>query len=192
MNAVWCRWTLLLLATFVSQGCVSVHAPLLADEQYPSDWGEILPLGPECKGIEGTYANSGWLTGPGGSVQPVSLMGVLNLAGDANAVSLRTSTRRIDQNGDAFVTLQVSAHGASRDRESCFCIKQTLVCTQIAGDHWSVPNFGFGGSQRNAYFAITRDRALVAKLQNYHADVLLAVPVFGMKEPWARFNAIDR
>lgn len=107
-------------------------------------------------------------------------------------MSLRTYTRRLDQHGDAFITLQVLADGVSRDLAGCFCIKQTLVCTQISEEYWGLPNFGFGGSQRNAYFAIARDHALVVKLQNYHADVLIALPVFGINEPWARFTPIDR
>jgi hypothetical protein len=51
-----------------------------------------------------------------------------------------------------------------------------------------MPNFGLGGSQRNVYLSVSRDRSLIAKLQNYHADVILAIPVFGMKEPWVRFG----
>ena len=192
MNTHRYRWTLLLLVAMLTQGCIAVHAPLLPDEQYPSDWEDILPLGPECKGIEGTYSNSGWVTSPDGSNQAVSLAGVLNIALDADSVSLRTFTRRIDQSGDAFITLQVSARGVDHDREGCFCIKQTLACTQVSEKYWRVPNLGLGGSQSNVYFAIARDRALIAKLQNYHADVVLAIPVFGMKEPWARFPRIDR
>jgi len=195
MSARWHQQALLLLATLVLQGCVTVHAPLLPDEGYPRDWGELSLLGPECKGVEGTYLNAGWMTGAGGSSQPVSLMEVLNFVSDAKTVSLNTLTRRVDRNGDAFITLRISAHGDAtvvHEREGCFCIKQTLACTQISEKYWSFPNFGLGGSQSNAYFAISRDRTLIAKLQNYHADVVLGVPIFGMKEPWARFKNADQ
>jgi len=195
MSARSHQQALLLLAALVLQGCVTVHAPLLPDEGYPRDWGEPSPLGPECKGVEGTYLNAGWMTGTGGSSQPVSLMAVLNVVGDANTVSLNTLTRRVDRNGDALITLRISAHGDAtvlHEREGCFCIKQTLACTQISEKYWSFPNFGLGGSQSNAYFAISQDRTLIAKLQNYDADVILGVPIFGMKEPWARFKNADQ
>ena len=190
------RTILWLLVALVLQGCViTVHAPLLPDEEYPRDWGELSPLGPECKAVEGTYLNAGLINGGGGRAQPISLMAVLNLAGDAKTVSLNTHTRRVDQNGDAFITLRISVHGDAtviHEREGCFCIKQTLACTQLSENYWSFPNVGLGGSQRNAYFAISRDRALIAKLQNYHVDVILAVPIFGMKEPWASFKNADQ
>ena len=183
-----------LLAAFVLQGCVTIHAPLLPDEKYPGNWGELVAAGPECKGVEGTYLNSGWATDAGGDSKPVSLLAVLGFPGEAKTVSLSTTTRRVDQNGDAFLTLRVEAHGDAavlHEREGCFCVRQTLACTQIGEKYWSVPNFGLGGSQSNAYFSISRDRALVAKLQNYHADVVLGVPIFRMKEPWVRFGSAD-
>jgi hypothetical protein len=195
MDTRWLGQTRLLLVALVLQGCVTVHAPLLPDEEYPGDWGELVALGPECKGVEGMYLNAGSMAGAGGSTQPVSLMAVLNFPGEAKTVSLNTHTRRVDQNGDTFITLQVVADGDTtvlREREGCFCVKQTLVCTQISEQYWSIPNFGLGGSQSNAYFAISRDRTLIAKLQNYHADVVLGVPIFGMKEPWVRFKSADQ
>jgi len=188
------RLAAVLLAVFVLQGCVTVHAPLLPDEKYPRDWGELIAAGPECKGLEGTYQNLGWANDAGGDTRPVSLLAVLGFPGDAKTVSLSKNTRRVDQNGDAFLTLQVAALGDAavfHEREGCFCIRQTLACTQIGEKYWSVPNFGLGGSQSNAYFSISRDRGLVAKLQNYHADVVLGVPIFRMKEPWVRFGRAE-
>jgi len=76
--------------------------------------------------------------------------------------------------------------------EGCFCIKQTLACTQVSEKYWSLPNLGFGGSQKNVYFSLSQDHSLIAKLQNYHADVILAIPVFGIKEPWARFEQVEK
>jgi hypothetical protein len=194
MSTRWHQQGLLFLAVLVLQSCVTVYAPLLPDEEYPRDWGELSALGPECKGVDGTYSNAGRKTGTSGSSKPVSLMEVLDFVGDAKTVSLNTYTRRIDRNGDAFITLRISAHGNAtvlHEREGCFCIKQTLACTQLSEKYWSFPNFGLGGSQSNAYFAISRDRTLIAKLQNYHADVILGVPIFGTKEQWARFENAD-
>jgi hypothetical protein len=72
--------------------------------------------------------------------------------------------------------------------EECFCIKETLACTRISESYWSIPNFGAGGSQSNVYFSIAKDGALIAKLQNYRIDVLLGLPLYGMTEPWLRFE----
>lgn len=180
---------LMILVAFVLQGCALVQAPLLPDEGYPNEWGELLPLGPECKGVEGTYLNAGWVTDARKTPRPVSLMTVLALPGDAKAVSLSTRTLKVDKNGDAFITLQIAAHGETtvlHEREGCFCVKQTLVCTQVGEQYWSGP-IGLGGSQRNVYFTLSRDRALTGKLQDCHADVVLIVPFFGIDESWVRF-----
>lgn len=139
--------------------------------------------------------NEGVVTGANGSTQSVRLTSVINIRGDARTISLNVQTRKIDRNGDAFITLRVVPDGnaaALHELPGCFCIKQTLACTQISESSWVMPNVGLGGSQKNAYFSISRDRSLIAKLQNYHADVILAIPVFGMTEPWARFNRAEQ
>ncbi len=195
MKRRWRRLSLLLLAASVSRGCVSVHSPLEADNDYPRGWGHLSALGPECKSLDDTYLNKGVTVAANGVTQFLLLTSVLNIRSDARTVSLSVRTRRLDQNGDAFITLRVIPDGniaGLRELESCFCIKHTLACTQVSETSWSVPNFGFGGSQKNVYLSILHDRSLVAKLQNYHADVILAIPVFGIKEPWARFNRAEQ
>ena len=190
-SRAWSRRALFLVTALIG-GCITVHAPLRPDADYPDAWGEIVPLGPECNGIAGTYSNVG--SGTGTDPRSVSLLGVLGSTAEASTVSLTTHTRRIDQNGDAFVTLRVTAPGGVPvlfERDGCFCIEQSLACTQIDEKYWSVPNFGVGGSQRNVYLALAGQRALVAKLQNYHADVLLGIPTFRMKEPWVRFPNVN-
>ena len=191
MNPHCGRLGILLISALTIQGCVSVHAPLEADKNYPEVWGNLLPLGPECKSLEGAYLNAGITTVASGSIQPLLLTSVLNIQSDARIVSLSVHTRRVDQYGDAFTTLRVVRDGdiaAAHDLEGCFCIKQSLACTQVSETYWSVPNFGFGGSQKNVYFSMSHDHSLIAKLQNYHADVILAIPLFGMNEPWAKFD----
>ncbi len=188
------RWrcsSALILFVLIAQGCVTVHAPLNPDEVFPREWGEISALGPECKALEGTYVNDGVVTAAPGKEQSISLTSVFNFESTARTVSLSVRTRRFDKDGDAFSTLIiVSDRNASdfREFEGCFCIKQTLACTQLFVESWSVPNFGLGGSQKNAYFSVSKDGSLIAKLQHYHADVILAIPVFRMREPWARFR----
>jgi hypothetical protein len=183
------RSVLLLLAIALLPGCVSVRAPLVTDAQLPRDWGAPPALGPECKNMEGRFRNSGWMTGAKGT-QPVSLLAVLGYPGDASTVSLATHTRKVDRNGDAFLTLRITAHGDAttvHEREGCFCIRQTLVCTQIDETYRSMAGLGVVGSQSNAYFSIAGDGSLIARLQDYRAGVVLGVPVFRMDEPWARF-----
>lgn len=193
MNRQWWRLGVSLLGASVFQGCVSIHAPLEADTDYPRAWEALSTLGPECKSLEGIYLNEGVTVAANEAAQPLLLTSVLDIRSDARTVSLSVRTRRLDQNGDAFTTLRIIPDGniaALRELEGCFCIKQTLACTQIAETYWSVPSLGFGGSQKNVYFSMARDHSLVAKLQNYHADVILAIPVFGMQEPWVRFNRV--
>lgn len=185
----------LLVAAVISPGCVSVHAPLEKDKNFPRIWGELTTLGPECKSLAGTYLNQGVTSATDGIYEPVSLTSVLNIRSNARTVSLDVNTRKIDQNGDAFITLRIIPDGdvaARKEHEGCFCIKGTLACTQLSETYWGVPNFGFGGSQSNVYFSMTSERSLVAKLQNYHADVILVIPVFGVKEPWARFDRVNQ
>lgn len=143
---------------------------------------------------KGPTSNEGVTTGSPGDVQSISLTSVLNFRSDAKTVSLNVLTRRLDQNGDAFITLRVIPDDnpdGPHELDGCFCIKQTLACTQVSEKYWSMPNFGLGGSQKNVYFSVSQDRSLIAKLQNYRADVILAIPVFGMQEPWARFKSAD-
>jgi len=195
MYQLWLQLSMLLLTASVFQGCVSVHAPLEADENFPYVWGDMSALGPECKFLEGTYLNEGVTVTANGITQPLFLTSMLNIHSDARTVSLNVHTRKLDQNGDAFITLRVVPDeniSVIHELESCFCIKQTLACTQVSETYWSVPNFGLGGSQKNVYISMAHDRSLIAKLQNYHVDVILLIPLFGIKEPWARFNRADK
>ena len=188
-----CAPALLAVAAAV-QGCVPLHAPLQREHGYPDPWPEPASLGPECQAITGTYANTGVVTAPGGVTQPVLLSGVLNLPGEATRVALAVRTRKVDQHGDTFATLEVVRDANQAERRSldnCFCIRQTLACTQVTESYWSIPNLGAGGRQTNVYLSIARDRSLIARLQDYRADVVLTMPVFAKNEPWARFPALD-
>lgn len=176
-------------------GCVATHAPLKADSEYPNAWGEVLPLGRECKAVEGRYRNQGEIVDVNGVSQAALLTTLLDIRSDARVVSLKVHTRRVDQSGDAFITLAVVPDdnlANTHELETCFCIKQTLACPRIGETYWSLPNFGFGGQQSNLYFSLSKDQSLVGKLQNYHAEALLGLPSFGMKEPWIRFIRADK
>lgn len=189
------RFALSMLAVLVFQGCVAVHAPLQPDEAYPRAWGELSALGPECKSLEGAYFNEGVYTNDNGITQPLLLTSVLNIPGAARTVNLQVHTRKLGFDGVAFSTLRVVPEGdaaGAHELQDCFCIKQTLMCSEVSKSSWAVPKLGFGGSQSNIYFALSSDRSLIAKLQNYHADVILVVPLFGLQEPWARFKKADQ
>jgi len=181
-----------LLAAWLLQSCVTVHAPLLADSQYPADWGDILPLGPECKAVAGVYADAGSLADAAGQPRPVSLLGALGLDGRASAVSLSIQTRQTDARGDASVTLQASPDGdasAGHQLSECFCVRQALFCKVASETRWGAPGVGIGGSQGNLYFGVNRTHDLVAKLQTYDAGILLGLPLFSQQEHWLRFAA---
>lgn len=188
----YCRHILLLSAcALVIQGCITVQAPLTKDASYPAQWSKISTLGSECKNIAGTYSNKGDLTVSNEAVQTVYLTNLFNLHRTAKSVSLGIYTRNMDENGDTFSTLEVVPDGDTDVRhtfENCFCVKQTLACTQVAKKAWRIPNFGLVGSQTNVYFSISEEKALIVKLQNYSAGVILGMPLFSKTEPWARFN----
>jgi len=174
------------------QGCVSLHAPLEPDQTYPADWPPVSTLGAECKAIAGTYANEGTLAVQGDGQQAITLMSILNLQQSSTFVALDVHTRKIDAKGDAFITLAIEPDAQAESRfelKNCFCVRETLACPNIAQSSWSFPFVGLGGSQKNLYLSIADDASLIAKLQNYHVDLILAIPVFGDAEPWARFES---
>ncbi|MGD1147297.1 MAG: hypothetical protein ABR961_05070 [Thermoanaerobaculaceae bacterium] len=174
-------------------GCVGVRAPLIQDAGYPGTWGAIAPLDAECRTIGATYSNAGELAVTASETRPVLLTALLEMDRPTISLTLRVEPRRVDAHGDSFVTLFVTPDGdaaAVREFKGCFCVKRALACTQVRESYWSVPNLGVGGSQRNLYLSVSRDGALVAKLQNYHVDVVLGVPLFRNSEPWVRFAAV--
>jgi hypothetical protein len=182
---------MLLIATTIFQCCVSVHAPLETDKNYPPAWGDLTSLGDECKSLEGTYLNEGVIIASEAGPQPLLLTSVLNIPDDARTVSLSVHTSKLFRNGDALVTLHIVPEGrieAHKELKGCYCIKGTLACFEVGKGGWWVPYFALVGSQQNVYFSMTNDRSLVAKLQNYHAGMILVVPVFRVKEPWAWFK----
>jgi hypothetical protein len=187
-----CSSLRLLILALVAQGCVPLKAPLQRDAYYPPEWPDISTLGPACHGIAGLYSNEGVLVGRDLSPRSVSLMRLLDLPGEASKAALSVEVRRLEQRGDAFLTLHVDPEGdaaARHDLVNCFCIRQTLACTRIGESYWNLPGVGAGGSQTNVYLSAAVDGSLIARVQGYHADVILAVPMFGKKEPWARFSS---
>lgn len=67
---------------------------------------------------------------------------------------------------------------------------RTLAARPVKGGTlWSAPLGPH--SAVNVYLSISSDQALIVKLQKYHADVIVAVPIFGISEPWARFERAD-
>ncbi len=176
-------------------GCVSLHAPLLKDAAYPADWPDLAGAGEECQALDGTYANAGVLALAAAKPQAVFLTQLLALSANAGEISLSVKTQRLDQRGDAFSTLVVALDGDRREPRElthCFCVRQTLACTQLDEKYWSIPNFGLGGSQSNVYLSSSTDGSLIVKLQHYHADVVLGLPLYRGTDTWARFSAVRR
>jgi hypothetical protein len=175
-------------------GCVAVHAPLRRDPSYPVDWPEPAALGPECEALAGSYSNAGVVGVAGGELHPVALAEILNVPGTARRISLAVRTRKVDRHGDTFATLDVDPEGGSAQRGSlpdCFCIRQVLACTKVTESSWRIPNLGVGGRQTNVYLSVAADGSLIARLQDYRIDVVFLLPLYGIKEPWARFAAGD-
>jgi len=172
-------------------GCVALQAPLVADDAYPALWARPVPLLDHCRSLAGTYLSSGISAVAHDRQVALSLLDALNVDTTAQRVSLEVVTQRLDDKGDAFSTLVVVSGEAQPTRhelKNCFCVRQTLVCTQIRESHWVIPNFGVGGKQSNVYITSASDGTLVMRLQNYRIDVVLGVPFFQNREPWARFE----
>jgi hypothetical protein len=189
-------WSVLVpLAAVALGGCVNLRAPLLKDDSYPADWPDITTAGLECKSLAGQYVNAGVLVLENTRQQSVLLTQLLALTTNASEVSISVNTQRLDKNGDAFSTLVVSPAGeqhSPRELNNCFCVKQTLTCTRINEEYWSIPNFGVGGSQSNVHISSSTDGSLIIKLQKYHADFVLGVPLYRGTDSWARFTAVGR
>lgn len=189
---LWLRQAPFTSSLVLLAGCVTLHAPLTRDDSYPADWPDVMTAGEECRGLNGTYANSGELAVADSGRSDALLTQILHLSRGAKVVSLAVRTQRLDNKGDAISTLLVVPDGDESSRTeltNCFCIRQTLSCTRINERYWSFPYIGAGGAQSNVYMSGAADGSLVLRLQNYHADLVIGVPLFGKSEPWARFTA---
>lgn len=189
------RWEglVLTLVLFSLQGCVSMHTPLEADEHYPQQWGALQGLGPECSSLSGNFSNQGVITISDGHTQPVLLTVLLGIKSVANVVLLSLQTQRLDKVGDTLATLQVVTHGDVKNThnfQGCGCIKQTLLCPVRHGGGGFPPIFG--GGQRGVIFSKSIDGSLIAMIQDYSIYLILAVPVFTISEPWARFESAGK
>ena len=119
---------------------------------------------------------------------------ILNVPGTARRISLAVRTLEVDRHGDTFAALDLdpqsgtAQRGSQRDRS---CFRQVPACTKVTESSWRIPNFGIGGRQTNVYLSVAEDGSLIARLQDYHIDVILLLPLYGMQEPWARFTASE-
>ncbi len=187
---LWLRPVVFASSLLPLAGCVTLHAPLTRDSSYPADWPEVTSAGEECRGLNGTYLNSGEFAVADSKRSEALLTQILHLSTGAKRLSLAVHTTRLDRHGDATSSLVIVPDGdesARAELANCFCIRQTLTCTQINERYWSLPFVGMGGAQSNVYLSSAVDGSLVLRLQSYHADVVLGVPLFQKSEPWARF-----
>ena len=60
-------------------GCVTLQAPIAADQTYPAAWPRLVPLGDQCRRLTGTYSSSGVLADANGKDVQLSLLDALNL-----------------------------------------------------------------------------------------------------------------
>lgn len=168
--------------------------PLGRDEAYPSEWPDILSLGPECRALDGAYANEGVVASAGGERGAILLTDILPVSGEAKAnragvVSLRAVTRRLDSHQDAFTTLQIHAEGGERypdESGDCYCVKGALF---YSPSRWFVPILVTGG-QRNVWLRRAADGSLVAKVWDYKAGIFVWPPIYRQSYVWARFTRV--
>lgn len=178
----------LFLAGSLLLGCSTILAPLTTDNDYPPGWGGLSSLGVECKALEGIYSNEGQLVGSDFTLRPSTLAAVLNFRSEAKTIYLGLKTRKVGKDGLVYTTLVAIPDGSrseQRELSGCYCIKQTLACKVTEG--FEEKHLGLRGSKNNLYLTLAKDRALIAKMQNYHSGVILSVPSGSKEQPWARF-----
>lgn len=174
-------------------GCSMAKPPLKRDENYPSSWEEILTLGTECKLIAGTYSNQGIVVFDG-NAQSIMLTDILpvRIAERPKTIKLNVVTRRIDFHQDTFATLQVGTNNSNIDMnefKDCYCVKQALFY-KAEEKYGTVPNLSLWGSQKNVWLTQDTNGALIAKIWNYNAGLVLVAPFYKQSSFWARFERI--
>jgi hypothetical protein len=187
---------LLFLAIAVA-GCIMSKPPLQRDEKYPDSWQDVDSLGPECKGLEGTYSSEGVVFDPNSGSQVIWLTDILpaGLEDKPKNVYLRVVTQKVDSNLDTFAKLEVHTYDEKKvlkKRLECqaYCIKHTLLFISKMGGV-AVPYLGIYGSQQNVWFTQDKEGALLAKIWDYGVGFIAVVPLY--KHPsyvWARFQRL--
>lgn len=101
--------------------------PLQRDENYSAEWPDISTLGIECKGLDGTYANEGIYYDEKGAQHAILLTSIIpqNSHPQANAVSLKVVTGKMDANHDSTASLQITI-GDDKKCLGSFYLKQAL------------------------------------------------------------------
>lgn len=191
--SVFIKRLTLFLAGSLLWGCSTILAPLTTDNDYPPGWGGLSALGAECKALEGLYSNEGQLVGSDFTIRSSSLASVLNFQSEAKTIYLGLKTRKVEKDGLVYTTLVAIPDGKTAEQREfggCYCIKQTLACKVSEG--FEEKHFGLRGTKNNLYLTLAKDRALIAKLQNYRFGVILGLPAGSRENPWARFLRKDR
>ncbi len=189
VNRLFIPVTLVMTLSF--QGCIS---PLVPDKHYPVSWGNISTLGAECKAIEGTYQNAGFIKTEDAQIGETTLTSLLLLPLKAQSVSLYTHTRRLDSRGDAFVTLRIVPDEQSAsyiEFDDCFCVKENLVCPGHGSSHGASP-VGIVAGGSNFFFSVAEDRSLIVKRDDVAAGLILIVPFRISEKSWGRFLPVKK
>jgi hypothetical protein len=179
------------LTAALTQGCV-IHAPLTAEADYPKDWPAISPANPDCKLLDGIYANTGVRIDKKGNRKPVSLVGALVVLGledyyllpawtpyqAPHAVSLKVSPMKECGRANCSDFYDVTAYALTNSGPRrippfpiCTCMKQTLWCAKDLG-------YTSGG----AFMSTATDGSLIAKV---HTTGLIA-----WGQWWFRFERL--
>ncbi len=197
MRTLGVKLTALFVVVLLVTGCAAGRPPLQRDETYPAEWPDISSLGPECKGLDGIYANDGITTDISYTThnQTITLHNLLikPLRTGVKAVSLKVVTRRVDANKDSFATLMVAAAddvSSESDETDCHCVKQRLFCRAVGGSIGAVPFLYAGWSQVNVWLTKATDGSLLVKIGHFLAGHFLVLPIYKQSSEWARFKRI--
>ncbi len=192
MRTLGVKLTALIVVVLLVTGCATSRPPLQRDETYPAEWPDLSSLGPECKGLDGIYANDGIITDTSGTTQNIVLHNLLirRSLTEAKALSLKVVTRRVDANKDSFATLMIAvADGVSSesDETDCLCVKQRLMCPMVGGGGGGIP---FLAGQIDVWLTKATDGSLLVKIWDTTVGLIVVVPYYSQSSGWARFKRI--
>ncbi len=195
MRTLGVKLTALIVVVLLVTGCASGRPPLQRDETYPAEWPDLSSLGPECKVLDGIYANDGIATDTSGATHNIVLQNLL-IGGSqtgAKALSLKVVTRRVDAHKDTFATLTIAVAddvSSESDETDCYCVKQRLMCQIASGGGGGIPFLIMGATQIDIWLTKATDGSLLVKIWDTTVGLIVVVPYYSQSSGWARFKRI--
>jgi hypothetical protein len=208
------KLTTLITLGILAAGCATVELPLVRDEVYPAEWSDISTLGAQCMNPDGTYSNEGIAVDKKGNRTPVMLTSLLERFdtrwedrwAKTESVTISVVTKKLDDKGDSFATLQVVLNGDLNDPvfekyaadftdqnrlERCPCVKNTLVVGMRRQYSYGFPYLGVWMGEMVLWLTKASDGSLIVRIKGTKAGIALPVPYAKESFLWARFKKVE-